>query len=75
MREPEGRTDTDSDAQDRKMKLAELKEQIARDQYSVDAGVVAEALIRRVRGERASAPVVSRRDARSRAGRAARRPR
>jgi len=75
MRDTDGRADTDPDAQDRKMKLAELKEQIARDQYSVDAGVVAEALIRRVRGERASAPAVSRRDARSRAGRAARRPR
>ena len=75
MRDTDGRADTDPDAQDRKMKLASLKEQIARDQYSVDAGVVAEALIRRVRGERASAPVVSRRDARSRAGRAARRPR
>jgi anti-sigma-28 factor FlgM len=75
MRDSDGRADTDRDAQDRKMKLASLKEQIARDQYSVDAGVVAEALIRRVRGERASAPAVSRRDARSRAGRAARRPR
>jgi hypothetical protein len=75
MRDTDGRADTDPDAQDRKMKLASLKEQIARDEYSVDAGVVAEALIRRVRGERASAPAVSRRDARSRAGRAARRPR
>jgi hypothetical protein len=75
MREPNGRADTDPDSQDRKMKLASLKDQIARDQYAVDAGAVAEALIRRICAERASAPAVSRRDARSRAGRAARRPR
>ena len=31
------------------MKLASLKDQIARDQYAVDPDVVAEALIRRVR--------------------------
>jgi hypothetical protein len=75
MREPDGRTDTDGDAQDRKMKLASLKEQIARDQYAVDPDIVAEALIRRVCSERASAPPVSRRDARSRGARAPRRPR
>jgi hypothetical protein len=75
MREPGGRADTDPDAQDRKMKLAAIKDQIARDQYAVDPAVVAEALIRRVRGERPGAPMVSRRDARSRAARAARRPR
>ena len=57
------------------MKLASLKDQIARDQYAVDPDVVAEAFIRRVRPERASAPPVSRRDARSRAARAQRRPR
>jgi hypothetical protein len=57
------------------MKLASLKDQIARDQYAVDPQVVAEALIRRVCDDRASAPSVSRRDARSRAGRASRRPR
>ena len=75
MREPDGGTDTDGDSQDRKMKLASLKDQIARDQYAVDPNVVAEAFIRRVCPERASGPQVSRRDARSRAGRAARRPR
>ena len=31
------------------LKLAALKDQIARDQYAVDPDVVAEALIRRVR--------------------------
>jgi hypothetical protein len=75
MREPDGRVDTDGDSQDRKMKLASLKDQIARDQYAVDPNVVAEAFIRRVCPERASAPPVSRRDARSRAARAPRRPR
>jgi hypothetical protein len=75
MREPDGRADTDGDPQDRKMKLAALKDQIARDQYAVDPNVVAEAFIRRVCSERASAPPVSRRDARSRAARAPRRPR
>ena len=75
MREPDGRADTGGDSPDRKMKLASLKDQIARDQYAVDPGVVAEAFIRRVRAERASAPPVSRRDARSRAARAPRRPR
>jgi anti-sigma-28 factor FlgM len=69
------RADTDPDAQDRKMKLASLKDQIARDQYAVDPDAVAEAFIRRVRGDRTSAPPISRRDARSRAARAQRRPR
>ena len=67
--------DTDHDPQDRKMKLASLKDPIARDEYAVDPAVVAEALIRRVCAPRAAAPPVSRRDARSRAGRAQRRPR
>jgi hypothetical protein len=67
--------DTDHDPQDRKMKLDSLKDQIARDQYAVDPAVVAEALIRRVCAPRAAAPPVSLRDARSRAGRAPRRPR
>ena len=75
MREPDGRADTDADPQDRKMKLASLKDQIARDEYAVDPNVVAEAFIRRVCPERASAPPVSRRDARSRGARAPRRPR
>ena len=75
MREPDGGTDTDGDSQDRKMKLASLKDQIARDQYAVDPDAVAEAFIRRVRGDRTSAPPISRRDARSRAARAQRRPR
>ena len=57
------------------MKLAALKDQIARDQYAVDPDVVAEALIRHVCLRRAGAPPVSRSDARSRAGRAPRRPR
>jgi len=57
------------------MKLAALKDQIARDQYAVDPEVVAEAIIRRVRAESAGTPPVSRGDARSRAGRAPRRPR
>jgi hypothetical protein len=56
------------------MKLATLKDQIARDQYAVDPDVVAEALIRRVRAQRAGARPVSRGDARSRSGRAPRRP-
>ena len=75
MREPDGRADTDADPQDRKMKLASLKDQIARDQYAVDPNIVAEAFIRRVSADRASTPPVSRRDARSRAARAQRRPR
>ena len=75
MRDAGSRADRDPDAQDRKMKLASLKDQIARDQYAVDPNVVAEAFIRRVCPERAGAPPVSRRDARSRAGRAPRRPR
>lgn len=75
MREPQGRADTDADPPDRKMKLASLKDQIARDEYAVDPNVVAEAFLRRVRPERASTPPVSRRDARSRAARAPRRPR
>jgi hypothetical protein len=74
MREPDGRADTDGDSPDRKMKLASLKDQIARDQYAVDPDVVAEALIRRVRAQRAGTPPVSRGDARSRSGRAPRRP-
>jgi hypothetical protein len=57
------------------LKLAALKDQIARDQYAVDPDVVAEALIRRIRTQHAGAPPVSRRDARSRAARAPRRPR
>lgn len=57
------------------LKLAALKDQIARDQYAVDPDVVAEALIRRVREQQACAPPLNRRDARSRAGRASRRPR
>ena len=73
MREPGGRAD--NRREDRMMKLASLKDQIARDQYAVDPDVVAEAFIRRVCPERASAPPVSRRDARSRAARARRRPR
>ena len=75
MREPDGRADTDGDSPDRKMKLAALKDQIARDEYAVDPNVVAEAFIRRVCPERAGAPPVSRRDARSHAARAQRRPR
>ena len=75
MRDAGSRADTDPDAQDRKMKLASLKDQIARDQYAVDPDAVAEAFIRRVRGDRTSAPPVSRSGARSRAGRAPRRPR
>jgi hypothetical protein len=57
------------------LKLAALNDQIARDQYAVDPDAVAEAFIRRVRGDRTSAPPISRRDARSRAARAQRRPR
>ena len=67
--------DTGSDPLDRMLKLAALKDQIARDQYAVDPDVVAEALIRRVRERRAGTASVSRSDARSRAGRAPRRPR
>ena len=75
MCEPGNRAaDTAPDAQDRPMKLAALKDQIARDQYAVDPDVVAEALIRRVRAQRAGTPPLSRGDARSRAGRAPRRP-
>lgn len=74
MREPGSRADTTSDPLDRMLKLATLKDQIAREQYAVDPDVVAEALIRRVCAQ-AAAPPVSRRDARSRAGRAPRRPR
>jgi hypothetical protein len=66
--------DTGPDRQDHLMKLATLKDQIARDQYAVDPDVVAEALIRRVRAQRAGAPPVSRGDARSHSGRAPRRP-
>ena len=72
MRDPVGGADN---PEDRMMKLASLKDLIARDRYAVDPDVVAEAVIRRVRPERASAPPVSRRDARSRAARAQRRPR
>jgi hypothetical protein len=68
------RADTGSDPLDRMLKLAALKDQIARDQYAVDPDVVAEALIRRVRERRAGTAPVSRGDARSRAGRAPRRP-
>jgi hypothetical protein len=75
MREPGTRADTDPDPVDRKMKLDSLKDRIARAEYAIDPDVVAEALIRRVCAERASAPTVSRRDARSRAAGAARRPR
>src|SRR5512133_4167743 len=70
MCEPGSRgADTGSDPLDRMLKLAALKDQIARDQYAVDPDVVAEALIRRVRARRAGAPPVSRGDARSRSGR------
>ena len=72
MREPIGGADN---REDRMIKLASLKDQIARDQYAVDPDVVAEAVIRRLCAVRASAPPVSRRDARSRAARAQRRPR
>lgn len=76
MCEPGSRgADTPPDPLDRMLKLAALKDQIARDQYAVDPDVVAEALIRRVRAQHAGAQPVSRRDARSRAGRAPRRPR
>ena len=75
MCDPGSRADTTPDPVDRMMKLASLKDQIARDQYAVDPDVVAEALIRRVCAQRAAASPVSRRDARSRAGRATRRPR
>jgi len=76
MCEPGSRAaDTAPDAQDRLMKLAALKDQIARDQYAVDPDIVAEALIRRVRAQRAATAPVSRGDARSRAGHAPRRPR
>ena len=67
--------DTGPDPLDRMLKLAALKDQIARDRYAVDPDVVAEALIRRVRAQRAATAPVSRGDARSRAGRAPRRPR
>ena len=66
--------DTGSDPLDRMLKLAALKDQIARDQYAVDPDVVAEALIRRVRERRAGSAPVTRGDARSRSGRAPRRP-
>jgi hypothetical protein len=66
--------DTGSDPLDRMLKLATLKDQIARDQYAVDPDVVAEALIRRVRERRAGPAPVTRGDARSRSGRAPRRP-
>jgi hypothetical protein len=76
MCEPGSRgADTGSDPLDRMLKLAALKDQIARDQYAVDPDVVAEALIRRVRARHAGTASVSRGDARSRAGRAPRRPR
>jgi hypothetical protein len=66
-----------SDPVARKMKLDSLKARIERADYEVDPDAVAEALIRRVCGERPSAapPAVSRRGARNRAPRAARRPR
>ena len=67
--------DTAPDPLDRMLKLAALKDQIARDQYAVDPDVVAEAIIIRVRAQPAGTPPVSRGDARSRAGRAPRRPR
>jgi hypothetical protein len=66
--------DTGPDQQDHLMKLATIKDQIARDQYAVDPDVVAEALIRRVRAQGAGARPVSRGDAHSRSGRAPRRP-
>jgi anti-sigma-28 factor FlgM len=75
MRDAGTRADTDPDPQDRKMKLASLKDQIARDEYAVDPNVIAEALIRHVSARRVGAAPVSRRDARSRAGRVERRPR
>ena len=67
--------DTGSDPLDRMLKLATLKDQIARDQYAVDPDVVAEAIIRRISAQRTATPPVSRGDARSRAGRAPRRQR
>jgi hypothetical protein len=72
-----GMADTGSDRQDHLMKLASLKDQIARDQYAVDPDVVAEALIRRVRAQNTAhppTPPVIRGDARSRSARAPRRP-
>jgi Anti-sigma-28 factor, FlgM len=76
MCEPGSRgADTGPDPLDRMLKLATLKDRIARDQYAVDPDVVAEALIRRVSAQRALAAPLSPRDARSRAGRAPRRPR
>ena len=52
MCEPGSRAaDTAPDPLDRMLKLAALKDQIARDQYAVDPDVVAEAIIRRVRAE------------------------
>jgi hypothetical protein len=68
------RADRESDPVDRKMKLDSLKDRIARADYAVDPDAVADALIRRVRGMRAAAPPVSRRDARSRSNGARRRP-
>jgi hypothetical protein len=60
----------------RKMKIDSLKTRIERSDYEVDPVAVAEALLRRMRFERATAaPVVSRRGARSPAPRAPRRPR
>jgi hypothetical protein len=61
----------------RQMKLDSLKERIARADYAVDPDVVAEAVIRRMGFVRAldSEPRVIPRDAHSRAGRAAPRPR
>ncbi len=67
----------ESDPLARKMKLYSLKARIERADYDVDPAAVAEALIRRVCAERVGVPPppVSRRGARSRGPRAARRPR
>jgi hypothetical protein len=58
------------------MKLDSLKDRIARADYAVDTDAVAEALIRRVTSERTIVPLppLSRRGARTRPARAARRP-
>ena len=66
-----------TDSRARTMKLNDLKDRIARDEYVVDVDAVADALIRRIRIARAASPpgAVSRGGARTRAPRAARRPR
>jgi hypothetical protein len=58
------------------MKLDALKARIARAEYAVDADAVAEALLRRMCDQRTIMPLppLTRRGARTRATRAARRP-